>query len=61
MAPKIDKTYAKQLAAFGIEAEVQIEAGAQKKRQIEFSQSNSNIVKAIMDTMEGRQWMYSKL
>lgn len=56
-----DKIYKKQLEKFGIESTVLVEGDLKQKRQIEFAQDNINIVRAIMDSIEGRQWLYSKL
>lgn len=56
-----DKVFQKQMKKFGNEETLLVASDSKIKRKIDFSAENSNIVKAIMDTMEGRQWMWSKL
>ncbi len=57
----MDKVLKKQLEAFGTEAQVLVEGSLEKKRQLEFAEVNRSVVAALMDTIEGRQWMFSKL
>lgn len=57
----VDKVYRKQLEKFGIESTIIVEGDLNKKRRIEFNEINDGVVKAIMSSMEGRQWIYSKL
>ena len=56
-----DKVYQKQLEKFGIESTVIVEGDLNKKRQLEFLEIHNSVVNALMASMEGRQWLYSKL
>lgn len=56
-----DKVYLKQLEKFGTESTVFVEGDLAKRQQLEFTEANIDVVKAIMNTIEGRQWLYSKL
>lgn len=56
-----DKVYQKQLEKFGIEQNQIVEPDlVHERRKIHF-ESTIGITKAIMSTMEGRQWIYNKL
>lgn len=56
-----DKIFKKQLERFGIESIRVVEGNADHQRQQKHFEGSINIVRALMDTMEGRQWMYNKL
>lgn len=57
----MDKTYKRQLEKFGTE-QVRVTHGNSEKKKIEEQrQSMLSIVRMIMETMQGRQWMWSKL
>lgn len=57
----MDKTYKKQLEAFGIESVKITEGDVERQRQEQIRQSMLAVVKREMETMEGRQYFYSKL
>lgn len=56
-----DKVYRKQLEKFGVESVRVIPGNLEKKKSEEQRQSMLSIVQMIMDTMQGRQWMWAKL
>ena len=56
-----DPIYKAQLEHFGVEADLIIEGDPNKKRQLEYTEAMMKVVQSIMDTMDGRQWMYYKL
>lgn len=56
-----DKVYQKQLRQFGIESTRITVGNLEKKKNEELRQSMLSIVRQIMETMYGRQWLYSKL
>ena len=56
-----DKVFKKQLERFGIESIRVIDGVPQDKKIPIISDSAQHIVRAIMDSMEGRAWIYSKL
>jgi len=56
-----DKFYEKQLEAFGVESVRVTEGDVHKKIKPIEAESSHLIVRAIMERMEGRQWLYSKL
>lgn len=56
-----DKVYEKQLEQFGVEQTRVIDVDLRKRAKEEHAISSSVTIKNIMDTMQGRQWMYSKL
>lgn len=56
-----DKVYRKQLEKFGIESIRVTTGNLEKKKSEEQRQSMLSIVQMIMDTMQGRQWMWAKL
>lgn len=56
-----DKFYSKQLEAFGIEAVRITEGDVERQRQDQLQRAFATVIKSIMDTMEGRQYFYSKL
>lgn len=56
-----DRVFKKQLEKFGTESfQVVEEDHAAKRKQINF-EVTLGITKALMSTMEGRQWVYNKL
>ncbi len=56
-----DKFFQKQLEKFGTEAVQIIEGDLQhKRREIKF-ETTIGITRALMSTMEGREWVYNKL
>lgn len=56
-----DKKFQKQLEAFGIEQTQLVEPDHDKhRRQINF-ETTLGITKALMNTMEGRHWIFNKL
>lgn len=57
----MDSAYQKQLEKFGIESTVIVEGNVEHKRHQEHSESMIGVVSRLMDSMEGRQWIYSKL
>ncbi len=57
----MDKTYQKQLEKFGIESTRIVEGDPLRKHQEEYVHAMLGIVKQLMSTIEGRQWIYSKL
>lgn len=57
----IDKKYARQLEKFGIESVLVIEENQDKKQRLQYRETNLSVVKNLMNTMEGRQWLFSKL
>lgn len=57
----IDRTYKKQLEEFGIEFTTASEENITKKQRQEFAITQNEVVKALMNTVQGRQWLYSKL
>ena len=56
-----DKIYKKQLEKFGTDATVFVEGDLAQRRKLDFTEANLGIVKSLMDTVEGRQWLHSKL
>ena len=56
-----DKKFAKQLEAFGVEALQLVEQDHVAKRKQKNFEVTLGITKALMSTMEGRQWVYNKL
>jgi len=57
----MDKTFKRQLEKFGTEQYQAIEPDIQRKqRQTQF-EATLDITRALMSTMEGRQWAYNKL
>lgn len=57
----LDKVYRKQLEAFGVEFTVAADTSLAKKKRQEFALTQSDVVQGLMSTMQGRQWLYSKL
>lgn len=57
----IDKTYKKQLEAFGVEFTQAPEENLTKKQRQEFAITQADVIKNLMSTMQGRRWLYSKL
>lgn len=57
----MDKVFKKQLEKFGIESTRIVEENLQKKRQQEFAVNTIEVIRVLMDSMQGRQWLYSKL
>lgn len=57
----VDKTYQKQLEAFGIESVRVTEGDAERHRQERDREALLAVVKHVMETIEGRQYFYSKL
>jgi len=57
----IDNTYKKQLEQFGIESVRVTEGDLQRQQKAIESESTLLVVKTLMERMEGRQWLYSKL
>lgn len=55
----IDRVYKKQLESFGIEFSPAA-SETPKKRQ-EFSIIQSDVIQGLMSTIQGRQWLWSKL
>lgn len=56
-----DKFYKKQLESFGIESLRITNVSLNKKIEKERYDSNMDVVKSLMATMEGRQWLYGIL
>lgn len=56
-----DSFYKKQLDAFGIESTLIVEGDIKRKRQEEYTQAMLNVVRMLMNSVEGRQWLYLKL
>jgi len=56
-----DKIFKKQLEKFGTESFQLTEPEPHKKRQQANFDTTIGITKALMSTMEGRQWVYQKL
>lgn len=57
----IDKTYKNQLEQFGVEFTQAADDSLTKKQRQEFALTQSDVIKNLMSTMQGRQWLYSKL
>lgn len=57
----LDKTYKKQLEKFGIESTLAVEDNLTKRQQQQYRETNLLVVKNLMETMEGRQYFFSKL
>lgn len=57
----MDKTYQKQLEAFGIESVRVTEGDVERQRQQQLRDSLLAVVKREMETIEGRQYFFSKL
>lgn len=57
----MDSVYKDQLEKFGIEANLLIEGDPNERRNLEYAEAMMKVVQSIMDTMDGRQWMYYKL
>lgn len=56
-----DRVFEKQLERFGIEQiRVVQEVPGEKRRQLSL-ETNTTIIKALMSTIEGREWLYNKL
>lgn len=58
MAPKKDKVFAKQLEQFGTEAYVLQQSTPVRE---ESREGQINVVRELMDTVQGRQWLWEKL
>lgn len=56
-----DNFYKKQLEKFGVESTRILDGDAEKQRQQQFHESMIAVVKQFMETIEGRQYFYSKL
>lgn len=56
-----DKEYSSQLAKWGTEAIRPIKGNLSKKRQEERKEATIAVIKALMDRIEGRQWLYIQL
>jgi len=57
----IDKEYKKQLEAFGVDYTEVREGDIKRIESAAEIEAKNSIVKAIMDTVEGRQYLYNKL
>jgi hypothetical protein len=57
----IDNTYKKQLEAFGIESVRATEGDIKRLQKAAELEAMINVVKALMDNIDGRQWIYTKL
>jgi hypothetical protein len=57
----IDNTYKKQLEQFGIESVRATEGDMKRIQKAAELEAMINVVKALMDNIEGRQWIYTKL
>jgi len=57
----MDNAYKKQLEVFGIDSVSAVESEVQKKQVDDEKRVMLSIVRSIMERMEGRQWIYSKL
>lgn len=57
----IDQTYKKQLKQFGVEFTQAPDDSLTKKERQEFANTQADVIKNIMSTVQGRQWIYSKL
>ena len=57
----MDDIYKSQLEKFGIEANLLVEGNPDDLRRLKYAEAMMHVVQNIMDTMDGRQWMYYKL
>jgi len=57
----IDNTYKKQLEAFGIESVRMTESDLTRQKKAADVEAMIAVMKAMMDSIEGRQWIYTKL
>lgn len=57
----IDSTYKKQLKAFGVEFTQAEDDSLTKKQRQEIAATQADVIKNLTSTMQGRQWLYSKL
>ncbi len=57
----IDKVYKKQLESFGVEFIEAKDNSETKKQRQESALTQADVIKNLMSTMQGRQWLYSKL
>lgn len=57
----IDNTYKKQLEQFGIESVKQTEGDIKRLQKAAELEAMISVVKALMENVEGRQWLYTKL
>ena len=56
-----DKVYKKQLEAFGIESVRVTRGDIEKKMREENKEATAVVIKQLMDSIRGRQWMYNLL
>lgn len=56
-----DKVFKKQLEQFGIESTRVVESDPNKLQKQQFIENNTSVVRALMNSVEGRQWVYSQL
>lgn len=57
----IDATYKNQLKAFGVEFTQAEDDNLTKKLRQEFAATQADVIKNLMSTMQGRQWVNRKL
>ena len=57
----VDKVFRKQLERFGTESYQLVEPDLTRKRQQSKFEATLGITKALMSSMEGREWVYNKL
>jgi len=57
----IDNTYKKQLEQFGIESVRMTEGDLTRQKKAADVEAMIAVMKAMMDSIEGRQWIYTKL
>lgn len=57
----MDSVYKKQLEKFGIESTRIVEGKKEQIRHDDSIQSTQNVIITLMDTIQGRQWIYQKL
>jgi hypothetical protein len=56
-----DAVYKEQLAKFGTEAVRIVKPNLSKKRQEQRQEATQAVIAALMDKIEGRQWLYIQL
>ncbi len=56
-----DKTFEKQLEAFGIEQTRVVDVDIKKRARQESGEASLSTIRQIMSTIQGRQWMFDKL
>lgn len=57
----MDKKFQKQLDKFGTESTRIVDVPIHQQRREKLIESNGNVIKSMMDSIEGREWLYNKL